>query len=385
MSKEYGFEYNIFFKGEKTSSTLQIDAISACTKNGNRFSDSAILDSSILEEFQIESYTALLSNMASVRDIISKMYKRALRQGVSFSSYITIKKNIRIFDNGAENRYSENVLRLFTMNEGLGELRDVPLTEKTFQNYGIIEDAFNEIMASAMQLKQKKLPENKKTCKSIILSPQACAYFIHEIIGHLLELDYFDSSNSIFSKAQIGKKLFGQDINVVDDPFLLSTKGINFGEFDDDGNPIIRKQVIENGTLIDAICSKRVDTLRNPPLYRMFNLYLEANPSGPSLNDMIASVDEGIYAGGAAAGNVNGYSGTFCLYLRNCRLIKSGKLAENLSDFALICSIQKVMERIELIGNGLQLFPSQCRKSGQTVTVGTGGVPILIASDGLWG
>lgn len=116
----------------------------------------------------------------------------------------------------------------------------------------------------------------------------------------------------------------------------------------------------------------------------MFNLYLEANSSGPSQNDMIASVDEGIYVGGAAAGNVNAYSGTFCLYLRNCRLIKSGKLAENLSDFTLLCSIQKVIERIELIGNDLQFFPSQCRKSGQTVTVGTGGVPILIASDGLW-
>ena len=102
MSKEYSLEYNILFKDQNISSTLQIDAISAYTKNGNRISDCAILDDSILEEFQIELYKGILSNMSGIRELISQMQRRALGQGVSFSSYITIKKNLRIFDNGAE-------------------------------------------------------------------------------------------------------------------------------------------------------------------------------------------------------------------------------------------------------------------------------------------
>ena len=127
----------------------------------------------------------------------------------------------------------------------------------------------------------------------------------HEACGHLLETTSVAKKASVFHD-QMGEMIASEVVNAVDNGIMQNEWGsINI---DDEGMPTQRTQLIENGKLtnflVDRIGSEKTgyprsgsgrrQSYRFAPASRMRNTFIEAGDS--DMDDMIASIDKGIYA-----------------------------------------------------------------------------------------
>jgi TldD protein len=107
-------------------------------------------------------------------------------------------------------------------------------------------------------------------------------------------------------------------------------------------------------------------------LPRMTNTYMHAGQHTPE--EMIASVDKGIYAAGLGGGSVDITSGKFVFSTSEAYLIENGKITHPIKGATLIGSGPEVMQNISMVGNDLELDTGIgiCGKEGQNVPVGVG-------------
>ena len=92
------------------------------------------------------------------------------------------------------------------------------------------------------------------------------------------------------------------------------------------------------------------------------------------LEDMISSVDNGIYAVNFDGGQVDITSGKFVFSANEAYLIKKGKIQEPIKGATLIGSGDEVLKNISMVSNDLRLDSGVgiCGKNGQSVPVGVG-------------
>ena len=107
----------------------------------------------------------------------------------------------------------------------------------------------------------------------------------------------------------------------------------------------------------------------------MTNTYLAGGESTPE--EIIASVDHGVYVAKLGGGQVNTASGDFVFGMVEAYMIEDGKLGAPLREGQLIGNGPKVLQEIEAVGNDFEMGPpGTCGKDGQGVPVGDG-VPTL--------
>lgn len=217
----------------------------------------------------------------------------------------------------------------------------------------------------------------------VVLAAGFSGILLHEAIGHGMEADFNRKGISIYSD-MIGKRVAPKDVTILDDGTLPHMRGsINV---DDEGCEGQATVLVENGILRsylhDHISAKhygvaptgsgRRQSFRYPPVPRMRNTYMESGPLDPQ--EIIASVDRGIYAETFANGQVNIGAGDFTFYLEHGRLIENGKLTEVIKDVNLTGNGPKVLETIEMVGNDKEMLAGggSCGKDGQYVPVGFG-------------
>jgi TldD protein len=90
--------------------------------------------------------------------------------------------------------------------------------------------------------------------------------------------------------------------------------------------------------------------------------------------DIISSVDKGLYAVNFGGGQVDITSGRFVFSLSEAYLIENGKIGAAVKGATLIGSGPEVMGRISMVGNdlGLDKGVGVCGKEGQSLPVGVG-------------
>jgi TldD protein len=117
------------------------------------------------------------------------------------------------------------------------------------------------------------------------------------------------------------------------------------------------------------------------PMPRMTNTFMLAGESTP--DDIIGSVDRGLYAAYFGGGQVDITSGKFVFSASEAYLIEGGKITQPVKGATLIGNGPDVLKRISMVGNDLQLDEGigTCGKDGQSVPVGVGLPTIRI--DGL--
>jgi TldD protein len=105
---------------------------------------------------------------------------------------------------------------------------------------------------------------------------------------------------------------------------------------------------------------------------RMRSTTMESGPHDPQ--EIIASVEKGIYAETFANGEVKIGVGDFTFYVLQGRLIENGKLTSVIKDTNLIGNGPAVLASIDMVGTDSQLMESggSCGKEGQFVPVGFG-------------
>src|SRR6202035_5862029 len=93
-----------------------------------------------------------------------------------------------------------------------------------------------------------------------LLSGRAAAVFFHEVLGHRLEghRQRGEQEGQTFTK-KVGEPVLPDFLSVVDDPTQRSLNGLDLGgwyEYDDEGMPAMRVDVIKNGILKNFLMSR---------------------------------------------------------------------------------------------------------------------------------
>jgi TldD protein len=218
---------------------------------------------------------------------------------------------------------------------------------------------------------------------TVVLGPGWPGILLHEAIGHGLEGDFNRKGTSAFS-GRIGQRVASPGCTVVDDGTLAGRRGsLNI---DDEGTPTQCTTLIEDGILRGYIQDRlnarlmgaqptgngRRESFAHLTLPRMTNTYMLAGPYAPE--EIIRSVDRGIYAVNFGGGQVDITSGKFVFSVSEAYLIENGKLGAPIKGATLIGNGPDVLTRVAMIGNDLKLDAGvgTCGKEGQSVPVGVG-------------
>lgn len=206
---------------------------------------------------------------------------------------------------------------------------------------------------------------------------------LHEAVGHGLEGDFNRRGTSVFS-GHMGELVASELCTVVDDGTIAHRRGSL--AIDDEGTPGQYNVLIENGILKGYMQDKlnarlmgvaptgngRRESYAHLPMPRMTNTYMLAGKSTPQ--EIIESVDYGIYAPNFGGGQVDITSGKFVFSTSEAYLIEKGKVTKAVKGATLIGSGIEAMQQISMVGNDLKLDSGVgvCGKEGQSVPVGVG-------------
>lgn len=218
---------------------------------------------------------------------------------------------------------------------------------------------------------------------TVALGPGWPGILLHEAIGHGLEGDFNRKKTSAFAD-RIGQRVASPGVTVVDDGTLPERRGsINF---DDEGTPSQRNLLIEDGILVGYLHDKlnarlmgmeptgngRRESYAHVPLPRMTNTFMLAGDDDPE--DIVRSVDRGLYAVSFGGGQVDITSGKFVFSASEAYLIENGRIGAPVKGATLIGNGPDVLTRVSQIGHDLALDRGvgTCGKDGQGVPVGVG-------------
>jgi TldD protein len=226
----------------------------------------------------------------------------------------------------------------------------------------------------------------------VVLGPGWPGVLLHEAIGHGLEGDFNRKGTSAFS-GLIGEKVASELCTVVDDGTLPDRRGsLNI---DDEGTATENTVLIENGVLKGYMQDKlnarlmgvpvtgngRRESYAHLPMPRMTNTYMLPGQHNPE--EIIASVDKGLYAVNFGGGQVDITSGKFVFSASEAYMIENGKVTYPVKGATLVGNGPDVLTRVSMVGNDLKLDQGvgTCGKEGQSVPVGVGQPTLKI--DGL--
>ncbi len=206
---------------------------------------------------------------------------------------------------------------------------------------------------------------------------------LHEAVGHGLEGDFNRKESSLFT-GKIGELVTSPLCTIVDDGTLQNRRGSL--TIDDEGVPsqcnVLIKDGILQGYMQDKLNARlmgvkptgngRRESYAHLPMPRMTNTYMLAGQS--KFEDLIASVDRGIYAPHFGGGQVDITSGKFVFSTSEAYLIEKGKITKPVKGATLIGSGIDVMQKVSMVADktDLDLGIGVCGKDGQSVPVGVG-------------
>jgi TldD protein len=124
----------------------------------------------------------------------------------------------------------------------------------------------------------------------------------------------------------------------------------------------------------------RRESFAHLPMPRMTNTYMLAGKHDPQ--EIIASVERGLYAVNFGGGQVDITNGKFVFSASEAYLIENGKVTRPVKGATLIGSGPEVLTRVSMVGNDLKLDEGVgvCGKEGQSVPVGVGQPTLRIES-----
>ena len=206
---------------------------------------------------------------------------------------------------------------------------------------------------------------------------------LHEAVGHGLEGDFNRKETSVFT-GRIGDQVAAKGVTVVDQGDIADRRGsLNI---DDEGNETRRTVLIEDGILVGYMQDEtnarlmgvpvtgngRRESYASAPMPRMTNTFMENGAYAPQ--EIIASVDKGIYAVNFGGGQVDITSGKFVFSASEAWWIENGKLQYPVKGATIIGSGAEVLKHVSMAGNDTALDSGVgvCGKDGQSVPVGVG-------------
>ena len=211
----------------------------------------------------------------------------------------------------------------------------------------------------------------------------------HEACGHSLEASAVAYNQSQFA-GKLGQKIANEKVTAIDDGTIPNAWGsINI---DDEGTPARKNVLIENGILksymIDKFNGRRMgmastgnarrQSYSYTPTSRMTNTYIA--PGSDRNEDIIASIEYGLYAKEMGGGSVNPVTGEFNFAVNEGYLIRNGKICEPVRGASLVGKGSDVIMNIDMVGTDLDMGQGMCGSSSGSIPTNVGQPLIRVSS-----
>ena len=249
-----------------------------------------------------------------------------------------------------------------------------------FDEQRLVEYVQTAVQQALTNLEARPAPAGAMT---VVLGNGWPGVLLHEAVGHGLEGDFNRKGTSAFA-GRIGERVAAKGVTVVDQDNIADRRGsLNI---DDEGNPTGRTVLIEDGILTAYLQDEtnarlmgtqstgngRRESYSATPMPRMTNTFMENGQYDPE--EILASVDKGIYAVNFGGGQVDITSGKFVFSASEAWWVENGKLQYPVKGATIIGNGPEVLKHVSMIGNDTALDKGVgvCGKDGQSVPVGVG-------------
>ena len=211
----------------------------------------------------------------------------------------------------------------------------------------------------------------------------------HEACGHSLEASSVAYGRSEFA-GKLGQQIANPKVTAIDDGTIPNAWGsINI---DDEGTPAQRNVLIEKGILksymIDSFNGRRMgmpstgssrrQSYSYVPTSRMTNTYIA--PGEDRNEDIIGSIEFGLYAKEMGGGSVNPVTGEFNFSVSEGYLIRNGKICEPVRGASLVGKGTEILHNIDMVGTQLDMGQGLCGSSSGSVPTSVGQPLIRVSS-----
>ena len=223
----------------------------------------------------------------------------------------------------------------------------------------------------------------------VILGPGFGAVIFHEACGHAMEAEATANNQSVLA-GKIGEKIASDKVTIIDDGSIDGLWGTT--KMDDEGVETQKNILIENGVLVNYLNdelnnrklnmkltgSSRRQNYKYPALSRMNNTYLK--PGNDKIEDMIKSIDFGLYAVELGGGSVDPETGEFNFSCNTAYMIRNGKVAECVKGATLIGNTLDILNNIEMVSDNLEYGPGMCGATSGNVPVTIGQPTVKVSN-----
>ena len=211
----------------------------------------------------------------------------------------------------------------------------------------------------------------------------------HEACGHSLEASSAAYGRSQFA-GQLGQKIANTKVTAIDDGTIPGAWGsINI---DDEGTPSARNVLIENGILksymVDKFNGRRMgmastgnarrQSYAYTPTSRMTNTYIA--PGTDRNEDIIGSIEYGLYAKQMGGGSVNPVTGEFNFAVSEGYIVRNGQICEPVRGASLVGKGSEVIQNIDMVGTDLEMGQGMCGSSSGSIPTNVGQALIRVSS-----
>ncbi len=236
-----------------------------------------------------------------------------------------------------------------------------------------IVETLDPAECGAQAARQALVNLSAKPCPSgrmpVVIGNGFGGVIFHEACGHLLETTSVAKKASVFHD-KLGAMIANRKVNAVDDGTLLREWGsINI---DDEGMATERTQLIKDGELVNFLADRvgasqtglprtgsgRRQSYQFAPASRMRNTFIE--PGDDSFDDMIASIERGVYASHMGGGSVQPGTGEFNFAVTEGYYVEDGKIRHPVKAATLISTGPDVLKRISMVGSDFALATGMC-------------------------
>ena len=214
----------------------------------------------------------------------------------------------------------------------------------------------------------------------VVLANRFGGVIFHEACGHLLETTQVERGTTPFAD-RIGESIAHEAVTAIDEG--LSDGAFGSLSMDDEGMEPQRTVLIENGILRRFLSDRAGEARTAHPrtgsgrrqsyafaaASRMRNTFIAAGPHSPE--DLIASVDRGLYCKAMGGGSV-GPTGQFNFAVEEAYLIEDGQLGRPVKGATLIGEAKEVLPRISMCANDLELAAGFCGSVSGSIFVTVG-------------
>jgi len=213
----------------------------------------------------------------------------------------------------------------------------------------------------------------------VVLSSSAGGTMIHEACGHGLEADLALSGMSAFA-GKLGEQVAAPGVTIIDDGTLPHKRGSQ--SVDDEGLPVQRVVLIENGILKNYLQSRKTahrmgtapsgngrrESYRHIPIPRMRNTFLA--PGSESADEILKNLERGLLVKRMGGGQVDTVTGNFVFQVTEGYWVENGKTAYQVKNATLTGCGPEILKQLTRIGDDLEHFDiGTCGKDGQGVPV----------------